>query len=151
MRAFDRAASGKTELLLVAGYSGVGKTSLVNEIQKPITERRGYFTAGKYDQLTRGIPYAAIIQALQRLIRQILAEPEGQIRHWKANLTDAIGSNLRLLVDMVPELELLVGEPPAVPQLPAQQLIEGDPRADRPYEQSGRPSDGLLFSGGHLL
>lgn len=123
LRAFDRAASGKTELLLVAGYSGVGKTSLVNEIQKPITERRGYFTAGKYDQLTRGIPYAAIIQALRRLIRQILAEPEGQIPYWKANLTDAIGSNLRLLVDMVPELELLVGEPPAVPQLPPTEAL----------------------------
>jgi len=108
---------GRTEMILVAGYSGIGKSALVNEIHKPIVRQRGYFISGKFDQFKRNIPYASLIQAFQELIRQLLTESEAQLQSWKQKLLDAIGSNGQVIIDVIPEVELIVGEQPPVPQL----------------------------------
>lgn len=117
MAAFDRASEGSTEMILVAGYSGIGKSALVNEIHKPILQRRGYFTAGKFDQFKRNIPYASLIQAFQELIWQILTESESQIEAWREKLLTALGPNGQVMIDVIPEVELIIGVQPAVPQL----------------------------------
>lgn len=121
--AFDRIASsperipefgdteeyGGTKLVLVGGYSGVGKTALINEIHKPILEKRGYFLSGKFDQFKRNIPYFSIIQAFTGLVRQILTEREESINKWKIKIMDACSPNLILLTDLIPELIHIVG------------------------------------------
>jgi PAS domain S-box-containing protein len=112
-------ASSRSELMLVTGYSGIGKTSIVNEVHKPIVEARGYFIAGKFDQFKRNIPYAALIQAFQELVRQLLTETETQIAAWKANLMEALGSNGQVIIAVIPEVELIMGSQPEVPQLGA--------------------------------
>jgi len=107
----------RSELMLVAGYSGIGKSALVYEIHKPITQRKGYFIAGKYDQFQRNIPYSALIQAFQELIRQLLTESPDQIAHWRAQLLAALGSNGQVMIDVIPEVELIIGPQPAVAEL----------------------------------
>jgi len=121
-----------SELVLVAGYSGIGKTSIVNEVHKPIVEARGYFIAGKFDQFKRDIPYAAIIQAFQELVRQLLTESEEQIAIWKANLLEALGSNGQIVIDVIPEVELIIGSQPDVPQVGA---TESQNRFNRVFQQ----------------
>ncbi|MBW4681312.1 MAG: AAA family ATPase [Microcoleus vaginatus WJT46-NPBG5] len=108
---------GKAEMMLVSGYSGIGKTSVVNEIYKPIVKARGYFIAGKFDQFKRNIPYAAIIQAFQSLIRQLLTENPEKIAVWKEKLDAAFAQNGRVITDVIPEVELIVGVQPEVPNL----------------------------------
>ena len=108
---------GRSELMLVAGYSGIGKSALVNEVHKPIVRQRGYFISGKFDQFKRDIPYASLIQAFQELIRQLLTESEAQLQTWKQKLLAAFGSNGQVIIDVIPEVELIVGEQPQVPQL----------------------------------
>lgn len=107
---FERINKGNIELALVSGYSGIGKSSLIHELYKPIVAKRGYFISGKYDQLKRNIPYAAIRQAIQDLIRQLLAEPEDKIAEYKKTLNENLGSNKNVLIELIPELELLLGK-----------------------------------------
>jgi predicted ATPase/serine phosphatase RsbU (regulator of sigma subunit) len=107
------------ELMLVAGYSGIGKSALVNEIHKPIVRQRGYFIAGKFDQFQRNIPYAALIQALSELIRQLLTETSQQLEIWKEKLLTALGNNGQVIIDVIPEVELIIGRQPSVPELGA--------------------------------
>ena len=109
--------TGGVELILVAGYSGIGKSALVNEIHKPIVRQRGYFIAGKFDQFKRDIPYASLIQAFQDLARQLLTESEAQLKIWKQKLLEALGSNGQIIIDVIPEVELIIGEQHSVPQL----------------------------------
>ena len=109
------------EMVLVAGYSGIGKSSLVNEIHKPIVEKHGYFIAGKFDQLKRNIPYSALIQAFQKFMRQLLTESEEQIALWKEQLLKSLGTNGQVMTEVLPDLELIIGKQPAVPELPANQ------------------------------
>ncbi|EPX64688.1 Serine/threonine protein kinase PrkC, regulator of stationary phase [Cystobacter fuscus DSM 2262] len=118
LAAFDRVNEGATELVLVAGYSGMGKSALVHEVHKPIVKRRGYFVSGKFDQFNRNIPYDSLIQALQELIRQLLAEPPERLARWRAELLAAVGPNISLLIDVLPEVELIVGAQPKAPELP---------------------------------
>ncbi|GAB4182454.1 MAG: hypothetical protein Fur006_18310 [Coleofasciculaceae cyanobacterium] len=108
---------GHSELILVAGYSGIGKSALVNEVHKPIVRQRGYFISGKFDQFKRDIPYASLIQAFQELVRQLLTESEAQLQTWKQKLLDALGSNGQVIIEVIPEVGLIVGEQPSVPQL----------------------------------
>jgi predicted ATPase len=116
---FDRVlATGTTELLLVSGYSGIGKSSLVQELRRPVARARGYFVSGKYDQYQRDVPYSTLVQACQELIRQILSESEERVQAWKAALQEALGANAGLIVDLVPQLGLLIGPQPPVPTLP---------------------------------
>ena len=103
MAAFKRVAGGSSELMLVSGYSGIGKTSVVNEVHKPIVGAKGYFIAGKFDQFKRNIPYASLIQAFQSLIGQLLTESEAQIRVWKEKLLTALGENGQVIIDVIPK------------------------------------------------
>jgi len=115
--AFGRASEGARELLLVAGYSGIGKSALVQEVYRPITEHRGWYCAGKFDQFRRDIPYAALTEALRDLTRQLLTEPGERIAQMKALLLAALGDNGRVILDVVPELEAVIGPQPVVPEV----------------------------------
>ncbi|MGF1933647.1 MAG: protein kinase domain-containing protein [Nostoc sp. ChiQUE02] len=110
--------SAQVELMLIAGYSGIGKSVLVQEIYKPITQERGYFIAGKFDQYQRNIPYFAIAQAFGSFIKQLLTEDEVQLCQWRENLLAALASNSRVITQVIPALELIVGNQPEVPVLP---------------------------------
>lgn len=115
LTAFDRVAqSGFSEFLLVSGYSGIGKSSLVQEVHKPIVQRRGYFIAGKFDQLQRNVPYCAIASAFSSLVQQLLTESEPQLRQWQDRLAIALGSNGQVIVDVIPELEQIIGKQPEI-------------------------------------
>jgi predicted ATPase len=105
------------ELMLVSGYSGIGKSCLVNEVQKPIVRQRGYFISGKFDQFKRNIPYASLIQAFQSLIRQLLTESKASILTWKQKMLVALGTSGKVVADVIPEIELIIGKQPEVPQL----------------------------------
>ncbi|MEL7038860.1 MAG: AAA family ATPase [Cyanobacteria bacterium J06592_8] len=117
MAAFDRVSQGQTEMVLVAGYSGIGKSSIVYEIHKPIVRQRGFFISGKFDQYQRNVPYAALIQAFRQLICQLLTETEDQIVIWKETLLKALGVNGQIIIDVIPEVELIIGKQPPIPQL----------------------------------
>ncbi|WP_299488932.1 trifunctional serine/threonine-protein kinase/ATP-binding protein/sensor histidine kinase [Acaryochloris sp. IP29b_bin.137] len=112
-----------SEMMLVAGYSGIGKSSLVAEVHKPITEKRGYFISGKYDQFQRDVPYSAVISAFQDLVKQLLTETELQLSQWRQQLLTALGPNGQVVIDVIPEVELITGPQPPVPELgPAEAL-----------------------------
>jgi PAS domain S-box-containing protein len=119
LEAFDRVVvHGTTELVLVSGYSGVGKSSVVNELHKVLVPPLGLFAAGKFDQYKRDIPYATLAQAFQTLVRQILVKSEGEMGQWRGALRDAVGPNGQLIVNLIPELEFILGKQPPVPDLP---------------------------------
>src|ERR1700723_3246287 len=118
LAAFDRVvAQGNTELVLVSGYSGVGKSSVVNELHKALVPPRGLFAAGKFDQYKRDIPYATLAQAFQTLVRQILVKSEAEVGRWRSALAEAVGPNGQLIVSIIPEVEFIIGEQPPVPDL----------------------------------
>ncbi|MGF1480744.1 MAG: AAA family ATPase [Cyanophyceae cyanobacterium] len=117
LAAFERVSLGDSEMLLVSGYSGVGKSSLVNEVRQSILRQQGYFIAGKFDQFKRNIPYSAIIQAFQELIRNLLTQSQESIAVWQAKLLGALGANAQVIIDVIPELELIIGSQPPVPPL----------------------------------
>src|SRR5262245_451226 len=119
LAAFDRIVNGGApELVLVSGYSGIGKSSVVNELQPVLVPPRGLFASGKFDQYKRNIPYATLAQAFQNLIRPLLGKSEGDLAPWRDALQDTLGPNAGLIVDLVPEVKLIIGEPPPVPELP---------------------------------
>ncbi|MEC4983866.1 MAG: AAA family ATPase, partial [Oscillatoria sp. PMC 1076.18] len=109
----------KVEMMLVAGYSGIGKSALVAEIHKPITRSRGYFIAGKFDQFQRNIPYSAVVSAFSGLVRQLLTESEAQLKIWQEKLVQALGQLGQVIIDVIPEVELIIGKQPPVPKLGA--------------------------------
>src|SRR5579883_3398682 len=111
----------KVEMMLVSGFAGIGKSALVQELYKPITTKRGYFISGKFDQLERNIPYRAITHALQKLVQQLLGEPDEQLQHWRSRLLTALGSNGQIIIDVIPEVELIIGKQPPVPDVGATQ------------------------------
>ncbi|WP_437757895.1 AAA family ATPase [Sorangium sp. So ce1389] len=116
---FERVvAQGRPELVLVSGYSGIGKSSLVAELHRPIVRERGFFLSGKFDQTARDVPYRAFHQAFRALVQEILGASEEQVGRWRQHLREALGLNGRLLADVLPELELLLGPQPPVPELP---------------------------------
>ncbi len=115
--AFESVSRGVREIAVVTGYSGIGKSALVHEIHKPVLERRGYFIDGKYDQFRRDIPYSSIIQAFRELVRQILTEDPDRIKQWKAKLEGLLGDNAQVIVDVIPEIEWVIGKQKAVPRL----------------------------------
>jgi PAS domain S-box-containing protein len=118
LAAFDRAATGgKLEFMLVSGYSGIGKSALVNELHKALVPARGLFASGKLDQHKCGIPYGALAQAFSRLIHPLLGMSEAALEGWRRELNEALGLNGRLILDLVPDLAFIIGEQPAVPEL----------------------------------
>ena len=117
LAAMQRVGEGSSELMLVSGYSGIGKTSVINEVNKPITRQRGYFISGKFDQFQQNIPYIALIQALSALIKQLLTENAAQLQAWKNKILKALGLNGQLMIDLIPDLELIIDLQPEVAQL----------------------------------
>jgi predicted ATPase/class 3 adenylate cyclase/tRNA A-37 threonylcarbamoyl transferase component Bud32 len=121
MSSFDRIARGGKELVLITGYSGIGKSSLVNEIYKPVMSKHGYFIPGKFEKLKNNIPYLALIEPFRQLILHILSENKETMHRIRRNILDAIGANGQVIIEMIPEVEHLIGKQPPVPELPAAQ------------------------------
>ncbi|HTW65156.1 MAG TPA: sigma 54-interacting transcriptional regulator [Bryobacteraceae bacterium] len=122
LAAFDRVvAQGTAELVLVSGYSGVGKSSVVNELHKVLVLPRGLFAAGKFDQYQRDVPYATLAQAFQMLVRQILVSSEAEVDRWRHALLEALWPNGQLMVNLIPEVEFVIGKQPPVTDLPPQE------------------------------
>jgi predicted ATPase/GAF domain-containing protein/predicted Ser/Thr protein kinase len=115
--AFYRTCEGATEFMLISGYSGVGKSALVHELHKPVTERKGYFIEGKFDQFQKNIPYSAWIQAFESFVNLLLTENSEQLHIWRNQILKAVGKNGRLLTEVIPDLELIIGEQPEVDEL----------------------------------
>ncbi len=121
-RAFEKVAAGEgsiPKMMLVTGYSGIGKSALVQEIYKPITEKQGYFIFGKFNQFQRNLPYSAIVFAFQGLVKQLLTESSSQLDQWRVKLLTALGKNAGIIVDVIPEIELIIGKQPVVSPLGA--------------------------------
>ncbi len=118
LAAFDTVVQGHSQLLLVAGYSGIGKSVLVREVYKPITEKRGYFITGKFDQFQRNVPYSAVAQAFRDLVHQRLTETQSRLDEWQTQILTAVGNNGQVLIELIPEMALIFGPQPAVPTLP---------------------------------
>ncbi|MBN1696198.1 MAG: AAA family ATPase [Spirochaetales bacterium] len=112
---------GCVEVMLVFGTPGIGKSALINEINKPVTEKHGYFISGKYEQFRKDKPYSAIIQAYQKLIRQLLMESNEMILRRKKEILEALGPNGRIITDIIPELEMIIGKQQKVPELSAKE------------------------------
>jgi PAS domain S-box-containing protein len=120
--AFERVVTAEvSRLALVSGFSGIGKSSVVNELQKAIVSPRGIFIAGKFDQHWRDIPYATLAQAFQTLVRQILGKSEDQVDHWRKDIQQAVGPNGQLITSLIPELELIIGKQLPSPELPPEE------------------------------
>ena len=121
LAAFDRVvADGAAEFVLVSGYSGIGKSSVVNELHTVLVPPRGLFASGKFDQYKRDIPYTTLAQAFQSLVRLLLVQSEAELGRWREDLTEALGPNGQLIVNLIPELELVIGKQQPIPDLPPQ-------------------------------
>ncbi|MEG4519083.1 MULTISPECIES: AAA family ATPase [unclassified Microcoleus] len=107
----------RSEMMLVAGFSGIGKTAVVNEIHKPIVRQRGYFIKGKYDQFQRNIPFSAFVQAFRDLMDQLLSESDAQLEQWQRKIIKALGENGQVIVEVIPELERIIGKQQPVSEL----------------------------------
>ena len=122
LAAFERiVAKGTPELVLVSGAPGVGKSSVVNELQKSSTVARGLFASGKFDQYKRDIPYATFAQALRSVVRTLLSQSDAELSQWRDSIGRALGPNGQLIANLIPEIELIIGKQPPVPELPPQE------------------------------
>ncbi|MEK0190824.1 trifunctional serine/threonine-protein kinase/ATP-binding protein/sensor histidine kinase [Microcoleus anatoxicus] len=128
----EKPAHSQSELMLVSGYSGIGKSAVVNEVSKPITRSKGYFISGKFDQLKRNIPYASLIQAFNSLLRQLLTESAAAIETWHTKILTALGTDGKVIADVIPEVELIVGKQPEVPELGP---VESQNRFNRVFKE----------------
>ena len=131
--AFDRVVTdGTTEIVLVSGYAGIGKSSVINELHKALVPPRGFFASGKFDQYKRDIPYATLAQAFRSLVRQLLSKSDEEISRWRQLLLEAVGPNGQLMVNLIPEIALIIGEQPPLAELPPQ---EGQNRFQRVFRR----------------
>ncbi|MBF2067669.1 MAG: AAA family ATPase [Calothrix sp. C42_A2020_038] len=127
LNAFERVAGNSletdtlrrpaAELMLVAGFSGIGKTAVVSEVHKPIVRQRGYFIKGKFDQYQRNIPLSAFVQAFRDLMGQLLSETDIKLQQWKTRILDTLGENAQVIIEVIPELEQIIGKQPAVTEI----------------------------------
>ncbi|MBW4442006.1 MAG: AAA family ATPase [Plectolyngbya sp. WJT66-NPBG17] len=122
----------RVEMMLVSGYAGIGKSALVQELYKPITAKRGYFVLGKFDQLQHNVPYSAIVDALRKLVQQLLGEPDEQVQEWRSRLLDALENNGQLIINVIPDVELIIGKQPPVPEVGA---TEAQNRFNRVFQK----------------
>jgi PAS domain S-box-containing protein len=145
LASFDRIVkSGEPELVLVSGYSGIGKSSVVNELHKVLVPPRGLFAPGKFDQYKQDIPYATLAQAFQSLVRQLLSKNDAELARWRTALLEALGANGSLMVNLIPELALILGEQPMVAELPPQE-------AQKRFQQVFRQFLGVFARAEHPL
>lgn len=121
LAAYERVSHGAVEALMVCGYSGIGKTMLINEVHKPMVKQKGYFISGKFDQLQRNTPYTAITQAFNHLARLIMAEPEERFQAIKQTIVGSLGGVAQVMIDLAPDIELIIGPQPALDELPPQE------------------------------
>ena len=117
LEAFQNACSGEPSLFLIGGYSGIGKTSLVNELFQSITEKKGIYVSGKFDQYQKNIPFYAITQAFNSIIEYLLSESPNELEIWKKKILEITGSKAQVLIDVIPSLEIIIGKQPPVPAL----------------------------------
>ncbi|MBC1223511.1 serine/threonine-protein kinase, partial [Nostoc sp. UCD120] len=120
LEAFERVSLGSHEMMLIAGFSGIGKTAVVNEVNKPIIRQRGYFIKGKFDQFNRNIPLSAFVQSLRDLMVQLLTETDQQLQQWRKNILAALRDNGQIFIEVIPELEKIIGQQPPIPKLTAE-------------------------------
>lgn len=113
----DTSTNHKSELVLVSGFSGIGKTAIVNEVHKPIVRQKGYFIKGKFDQFNRNVPFSAVVEAFRNLMGQLLSESDEKLDRWKSKIMMALGNNGQVIIDVIPELESILGKQPTVPDL----------------------------------
>lgn len=113
----EKEKTGNSEIFLVSGFSGIGKTAVVNEIHKPIVRKQGYFIKGKFDQFNRNIPFSAFVQAFRDLMGQLLSESETQLQTWKTWILEAVGQYGQVIIEVIPELERIIGQQPSAPDL----------------------------------
>lgn len=114
---FDRISNHHAEIITIAGYSGVGKSTLVHELYKPSVEKRGYFISGKFDQLKKNISYTPLIQAFEEMVLQIIKESPDNVKTWRKRIQNAVGRNGQVIVEIIPVLTKLLGEQPPIPKL----------------------------------
>jgi predicted ATPase/signal transduction histidine kinase/CheY-like chemotaxis protein len=146
MHAFAAAALGSKLLLLVSGPAGVGKSSLVREAQLRVASQRGFFVSGKSEQLQRNVPYSALGQALRELCHRLLAEPEDRLKQWGERLVAQLRPNAQLIVDLVPDLEKVIGKQPPVPQTgPVEAQVRFDLTLRRLVSLFARPEHPLVL------
>ncbi len=117
LEVFDRVMEGRREMMLVTGDPGIGKSSLIHEVQKYLVREKGHFVAGKFDQYQRNIPYASLILAFQDLVRQILTESPASLQYWRERIQNAVGVNGKVIAEVIPEIELIIGKQSPVPEL----------------------------------
>jgi PAS domain S-box len=117
MHSFDRVEGGAAELFLISGSPGIGKSVLVQEIYNFVQRKHGYFVTGKFEQFQNDTPYSAIIQALDNFINQLIMESSSKLERWKQSILQAVGNNGRVIIDVIPILELIIGKQPSIPQL----------------------------------
>ncbi|KJU83904.1 stage II sporulation protein E [Candidatus Magnetobacterium bavaricum] len=118
VKRYGEVSIGGCEMMLVYGYSGIGKTSLIRQLYRPISNNRGYFLSGKFDQFQRDIPCSAIVSAFRGLVRQILSESRQQLNRWQERFRQSLGKNGQIIIDVIAEMELIIGEQPPVQELP---------------------------------
>jgi predicted ATPase/signal transduction histidine kinase/CheY-like chemotaxis protein/tRNA A-37 threonylcarbamoyl transferase component Bud32 len=119
LQAFEGVCQGQKELMLVTGYSGVGKTALINEVHKPMTSKNGYFLVGKFDQFQSNTPYTGIATAYDTFCRYLLMENEEVLEKWRDKILTALGDHAQILIELIPTLELIIGPQPVVPKVEA--------------------------------
>ena len=138
------AKGGKPGMLLIKGAPGVGKSTLLGQLEAFVRKENGRFISGKFDQYKRNVPYLALIQALQQLIGQLLGGTKDELEAWRSRILAAVGNNARVVIDVIPELELITGSQPPVPDLPAVQTRNRFNYVFANLIQAFAPSDQLL-------
>jgi len=118
LQQYDNVTHGGFGSVFISGLPGIGKTRLIQELQRPLVEHRGYFTSGKFDLYQKNIPYSSLLQALRNLIRTLLTESDAQVEFWKRHILEAVSTQGRVICDVIPELNVLIGFQPDVPTLP---------------------------------
>ncbi|MBD2138272.1 AAA family ATPase [Anabaena sp. FACHB-1237] len=117
LNVFEYIRDGHKQLILITGFSGIGKTTIVNQIHQPIIREQGYFISGKYDQFQKDIPFSALLQAFRSLMRQLLTESKTQLEQWKNQILSALREQAQVIIDVIPELENIIGKQPPIPEL----------------------------------
>lgn len=123
-KTFEKTVEGKCRLVLVRGPAGIGKSVLIQEVQKPLSQVAGFFITGKFEQFKRNIFRTAIIEAFEQLVRQILSEPENTVAEWKNKILKSLGANGQAIIDVIPDLEAVIGKQKPLPHLPPRETRE---------------------------